>query len=506
MLVDAAQLTENSRLEADVVIAGGGVAGIALARQLADAGLSVLILESGGEKPEQRTQSLYQGTMTMGGPGNDPRPLNDYLLSSRLRCFGGSGNVWGGKCAPLDPVDFEKRDWIRHSGWPIDRAALQPFYDRACALLELPSFGVQPASVVGPHEPLLAGRASSLAIRPRCYTRYTGAGPGDAYASFKRTASDHARVSVYLHANVTAIKLDPDGRRVQSLEVRELDGRRHSAVGRAYVLAAGGIENVRLMLVSNDVHRDGIGNHSDWLGRAFQGHTTISQGDSTCMSLLREESQLGLFDNQQRTKPHAVIGLSDAAQHRYRTTNFTATLMDDRAAAPATEACLAKLAQRIADVPATARRHIYFMIEHTPNRNSRITLSRTQRDELGLPRVHLDMRYGEPEFDSIGAAIGCLASELGRLEIGRVRWGGKRDQLVQLMESPSRHHMGATRMARSPREGVVDEQCRVHGVDNLYVAGSSVFPTSGIANPTLTLLALTFRLGDHLAAATKGSA
>ena len=75
--------------------------------------------------------------------------------------------------------------------------------------------------------------------------------------------------------------------------------------------------------------------------------------------------------------------------------------------------------------------HVYFMIEHTPNRDSRITLSAKQRDELGLPRVHLDMRYGEPEFDSIGAAIGCLATELGRLDIGRVRWGGKRDQLVQ---------------------------------------------------------------------------
>ncbi len=506
MLIDATELTESSRLESDVVIAGGGVAGIALARQLADAGLSVLVLESGGEKPEQRTQALYQGTMTMGGPGNDARPLNEYLLSSRLRCFGGSGNVWGGKCAPLDPVDFDKRDWIRYSGWPIDRAALQPFYDRACELLELPSFGAEPASVVGTDEPLLAGRTSSLAIRPRCFTQYTGAGPGDAYASFKRSASDHARVRVCLHANVTAIKLGADGRRVESLEVRELDGRRHTAVGRTYVLAAGGIETVRLMLASNDVHHEGVGNHSDWLGRAFQGHTTISQGDSTCMALLREESKLGLFNNQQRTKPHAVIGLSDAAQHRYRTTNFTVTLMDDRKAASAAEGCITKLSQRLADAPATARRQVYFMIEHTPNRNSRITLSRAERDELGLPRVHLDMRYGEPEFDSIDTAIGYLASELGRLEIGRVRWGGKRDQLVQLMQSPSRHHMGATRMARSPREGVVDEHCRVHGVDNLYVAGSSVFPTSGIANPTLTLLALTFRLGDHLGATMKAAA
>jgi choline dehydrogenase-like flavoprotein len=282
-----------------------------------------------------------------------------------------------------------------------------------------------------------------------------------------------------------------------------LSGRRHSAVGRAYVLATGGIENVRLLLASSDVHREGIGNHSDWLGRGFQGHTTISQGESTCMSLLREGSQLGVFDNQQRERPHAVIGLSDAAQHRYRTVNFTATLMEDRVAAPQDEECVAKLAQRIAAASAIARRSVYFMIEHTPNRDSRITLSRDRRDELGLPRLHLDMRYGEPEFDTMAAAIGCLANELGRLDIGRVRWAGRREELVKCMNGPSRHHMGATRMATSPRQGVVDEQCRVHGVGNLYVAGSSVFPTSGIANPTLTLLALTFRLGDHLTAAAK---
>jgi choline dehydrogenase-like flavoprotein len=504
MLIDAAQLTENSRLEADVVIAGGGMAGIALARQLADTGVSVLILESGGEGQEPRTQSLYEGTMTLSGPGNDPRPLNEYMIASRVRCFGGSGNVWGGKCAPLDPVDFQQRDWVRHSGWPIDRAALQPFYDRACALLELPRFGEQPTSVVGPDEPLLAGRSSSLAIRPRCYSRYTGLAPSGEYAAFKRAASEHPRITVCLHSNVTAIKLDRDGRRVESLEVRELDGRKHSAVGRTYVLATGGIENVRLLLASNDVHRDGVGNHSDWLGRGFQGHTTISQGEDTCVSLLREDARLGLFDNQQRARPHAVIGLSDAAQRRYRTVNFTATLMDEHAAAPKPEGCIATLAQRIAAAPATARRSVYFMIEHTPNRDSRITVSRERLDDLRLPRVHLDMRYGEPEFDTIAVAIGRLATELGRLDIGRVRWAGKREQLVQCMASPSRHHMGATRMARSPQQGVVDEQCRVHDVDNLYIAGSSVFPTSGIANPTLTLLALTFRLGDHLAAAMKG--
>jgi choline dehydrogenase-like flavoprotein len=127
-------------------------------------------------------------------------------------------------------------------------------------------------------------------------------------------------------------------------------------------------------------------------------------------------------------------------------------------------------------------------------------LVRDDPDDLGLPRIRLDMRYNELEIDSLERSIRMLAAELGRLGAGRLQWSGRRDRIVAMMGSPSRHHMGTTRMSTSPNDGVVDEQCRVHGIDNLYVAGSSVFPTSGIANPTLTLLALGYRLGDHLIA------
>ena len=139
------------------------------------------------------------------------------------------------------------------------------------------------------------------------------------------------------------------------------------------------------------------------------------------------------------------------------------------------------------------------MTEHTPNRDSRLTLVRDELDELRLPRIRLDMRYNELEINSLERSIRMLAAELGRLGAGRLQWSGRRDRIVAMM-SPSRHHMGTTRMSTSAHDGVVNEQCRVHGVDNLYVAGSSVFPTSGIANPTLTLLALAYRMGDHLIA------
>ena len=503
MLIESRELDEGGVIDADVIVAGGGMAGITLARQLGDAGVDVAMLESGGMAPSPRAQALYEGRMTLGAPGNEERNLDDYLGSSRVRCFGGSGMRWGGKCAPLDAIDFEKRDWIPHSGWPVTREQLQPFYDRACSTLRLASFGSTPQSVTGAPDPLFGERSTAFTLRPRRYTLVTGA-IGNAYDDFRRSASDHPRVRVYLDSTVTRVRLDKEGRRVQTLDVRELSGRRRSARARVYILASGGIENVRLLLVSNDVHRTGLGNHSDWLGRAFQGHTVISRSETTSLSLHRPEATLAMFNNADLDKPHAVIGASDAAQRKDRTVNFTATLMPRDAAPAATEVAVSALAQRLSKAGERSRRGVYFMIEHTPNRDSRLTLTPDALDELGMPRIRLDMRYNEIELESFERSVRAFAAELGRHDAGRMQWSGGREQLVRFMASPSRHHMGATRMATAASQGVVDEQCRLHGVENLYVAGSSVFPTSGIANPTLTLLALAHRLGDHVAATLKG--
>jgi choline dehydrogenase-like flavoprotein len=498
MLIQTSALESGSLIESDVIIAGGGMAGLALARQLGDAGLDVAVLESGDTRADPRTQALYAGRMTLSAPGCEPRSLDDYLKASRARQLGGSGNVWGGKCAPLDPIDFEKRDWIAYSGWPVTRSEMQPLYDRACALLGLGLFGEAPESILGRKDPVFSGASPAFTVTPRRYSRATGP-TSAAYGEFKQSAADHARVRIYLNANVTRVRVRSDGRHVDELEVRELDGRKHRARGRAFILALGGIENVRLMLVSNDVHAAGIGNHSDWLGRAFQGHTTISQ-KHTALSLHRERAELAMFNNQDLKNPHAVLSTTAAAQRKARSANFTATLTDVSADVPATTTALVTVASRLAAAQARTARGVYFMTEHTPNRDSRLALVQGDLDELGVPRIRLDMRYNELEMDSLERSIRMLAAELGRLGAGRLQWNGRRGDLVRMM-SPSRHHMGTTRMSTSARDGVVDDQCRVHGIDNLYVAGSSVFPTSGIANPTLTLLALACRMGDHLVAA-----
>jgi choline dehydrogenase-like flavoprotein len=498
MLIDARELPEGSVIEGDVIIAGGGMAGITLARQLGDAGLDVVILESGGITSDQRTQALYDGRTTLACARGETKDLGDYLHASRVRYFGGSGNVWGGKCAPLDPIDFEKRDWIPYSGWPITRAQMQPFYDRACNTLTLQQFGATAQSVIGRRDPVLAERSDSFTLRPRRYTATTGA-IGSAYETFKRSTAEHRRVRVYLHANVNRVRVAEDGENVEHLDVLELNGRRHSARARTYVLALGGIENVRLLLASNGIHRTGIGNHSDWLGRAFQVHTVISRDANTSLSLHCPQDQLAIFDNTKRDQPHVVIGASDTAQRKHRSVNFTATLTRPPSDDSPRSAAVPILARRLSGAAERAHRGVYFMIEHTPNRDSRLVLVPDDLDELGMPRIRLDARYNEIDIESFDRSVGMLARELGRLNAGRVQWRARREELLSLMGGPSRHHMGATRMATSRVDGVVDEHCRVHDISNLYVAGSSVFPTSGIANPTLTLLALVHRLGDHLA-------
>lgn len=496
MLIDAEQLEDGARLTAPIAIIGGGLAGIALGRQLADAGLDVAIIESGGHTPDPRIQELYAGTMTVGSGGTFER-FDEYLTASRIRAFGGSGHVWGGKCGALDPMDFEKRDWVEYSGWPLTRAAMHPYYDRASDLLAVPRF-TAPLPSRAP-ESIFERQSTRFTPRGRAYTRYSGALPNSPFKDYTNAALQHPRITVYLHANVTRIALRADGRRVDALDIRTLTGRRHSMHADTCIVAIGGIENVRLLLASNDVVHDGIGNHSDWLGRGFQGHSTISPRPTT-ICLVRAMDTLSSYDNTRLDRPHTVVGTSDAAQRKGKHLNFTMTLAGKSDSAPSVSVAVADVAARLARSTTVSHMNVYFMTEHPPNRDSRISLASGDRDRLGMPRVRLDMRHQESELDSLEGSIAMLARELGRLGIGRVQWSGTRDDWKASMKSLSRHHMGATRMAASPSDGVVNEHGRVHGVDNLFIAGSSVFPTSGIMNPTLTLLALGFRMGDRLIA------
>jgi choline dehydrogenase-like flavoprotein len=509
MLIDTRELPPNTRIEADLAIIGGGIAGIALARQFEQSGIDVCILESGGEEPEKEVQDLYSGSAQMLGPDGTSRNIDEYLTSSRVRFYGGSGNAWGGKCVPLDPADFRERSWVPDSGWPITRAALQPFYDRACDLFDIPHFPADASAHWTAERPAVDLGDAGLQSLPRYFTRCTGATAENTFTGFKAGVSDSARTRVYLNANVRDIRLRKDGGSVEALEVVTLEGVHHEARARCYVLATGGIENARLLLASNDVAQAGIGNANDLVGRFFQGHVTLglyegAGGRNTSFCLSRLDRPFGLYVDGNRGGAQAVFGPTWEAQQHARLCNCTLTPFDvwyathrsSKAIMDLTRLMDGALEHPTVDAGGLGHFQFFFMLEQSPNERSRITLT-NERDSLGMRRVHLDWDFNESDFAELDRAIAFFRRELGRTGQGRIEWPLLRQEVIDNM-SMSRHHNGSTRMHVSRDRGVVNADCRVHDAGNLYIAGSSVFPTGGIANPTLTLVALAMRLSDHL--------
>jgi choline dehydrogenase-like flavoprotein len=501
--IDARALPDASRIETDLVIIGGGMAGITLARELAGGPIRVAILEGGGREIDMENQALYAGTGVMRGPGNPDRPFNDYPVQSRIRALGGSGHVWGGKCGPLDPGDFAARDWAPRSGWPVTREQLQPFYDRACDLMDIPRFGPDTPVLQDPaRRPLALDQRDGFFPAPRYFSKISGGADKAAFDAFRTDFASAPNITVYLHANVTRIRQTARGDAVEGLDIACLDGKRHTATGKTYVLATGGIENARLMLAS-----DGIGNQNDLVGRFFQGHVTYAMDGDTetegsAVSLSQGASP-ELYVPKGRAQPHCVIGSGLTGQARMKAGNFTLTLYNGGPPGEGTptQAETKAIRQTAARVDGGAGEGqllgCFAMTEQFPNPDSRITLNRSSLDPLGMPRVHLEWVYSDRDWESFERSTAGMADALGASGQGRLCWPIQRQDYVANCNA-SRHHMGTTRMHRNPGQGVVDPDSRVHGVANLYVAGSSVFPTSGIVNPTLTILALTLRLADHL--------
>lgn len=494
-VTDARTLPDASLIEADLIIIGGGLAGLAIAHEFAGSSTRVVVLESGGPDPDPEIQNLYDGPGVMSGPGNPDRPMDAYLRQSRVRALGGSGHVWGGKCGPLDAVDLRVRPSVALSGWPFDRAQLKPFYDRACDRLKLPRFPEDGGAPEGPALPPISLPDGDLRPSPRAYSPISGRRDAAAFAAFRDAPGQAANIHVHTHANVTGIRLSPDGA-VSDLEIRCLTGTRHAARAARYILAAGGVENARLLLASS------VAGGSDWVGRGFQGHVVIStaendpRGDSEIA--FTTTADLALYDNAALDRPHAVFVLAPETQARLNAGNCTLTL-DVRPKPPAPAGTAGAAAEQLAAAieGAGPRRHDYFLMsEQAPHPDSRITLS-DQTDALGQPRARLDWRYTQADWDSLAASARGFAAAFGAQGLGRLRWPVETPDILTSM-GPSRHHMGTTRMSPDPAQGVVDADCRMHGVSNLFIAGSSVFPTSGLVNPTLTLIALAVRLADHL--------
>lgn len=546
MITDAYELEDGTALRADICIVGAGVAGIALALRLMGSGRSVLVLESGGERAEEQTQSLYAGEVA-------DEALHSPPDRYRLRRFGGSSGIWGGRCVPFDAIDFERRPWIWGSGWPFGLRDLLPYYDEANRLCEAGRFAytAEQAFPRGGARPIIAG------FRGRRFTddaleRFSC--PTDFGRRYRDRLLAGRDVHVLLHANATEIRTGSDGARADHLAVKTLRGRGFTVHAGRFVLATGGIETPRLLLASRDRHAAGIGNAGDWVGRTYMCHIAGTLGelgaaDPDAVWHGYEVSQDGVYCRRR-------FALTPAAQRDLGVGNFVARLHHPRIADPAhrtgplSALYLAKpligfeYSKRLHGEgrvsAATWSRHVRnvaldpfgtagfllhwarertfaerkfpsvivrpsgglysldFHAEQEPNPDSRIRLS-PDRDRLGMQRVRVEWRHTTGDMHTVREAVHALAEDLEASGCGRLRYDPAQVEAHALRDGAyGGHHIGTTRMAACPTRGVVDADCRVHGVSNLYVAGSAVFPTSSQANPTLTIAALALRLGDHL--------
>jgi choline dehydrogenase-like flavoprotein len=490
--IDARTVPEGTILQPDLAIVGGGPAGIAMALALANSPLRVVLLESGGMTLDTKTQALYDAGET-GAPYLS-------LEASRIRFLGGGTNIWGGWIRPMDNIDFEERAWMPYSGWPFGVAALKPYYPRAQTLCEAGPWLFEKAENWSPElGPMLALGEGGVVNRWFQFSKMRGSVLPTQFGV--RYADDLKRVrnlSTYLYANVTRLGLAPGGAKIDTLDVATLGGHKFKVRPKAAVLAMGAVEIARLMLASNDVMPAGVGNANDLVGRFFADHpiprniaTLILFDGKLAPYYLQNQTikggimRAGLFPSEKYRRAHQVLDSSVTIESE--------TKLDDlgKAALAATAAGLG------VDAGNAVAYSLGGGCEVTPDPERRFTLE-PERDALGMPRLKLHMRIADSDFAHFRATLKELGRQLLVSRTGTLRLNLKeRAQWLEGLDWGN-HHMGTTRAHADPKKGVVDANLQVHGVANLFVAGSSVYPTYGAVNPTINLIALALRLVDHL--------
>lgn len=487
MRFDARAVEEGTTLQADVCIVGAGAAGITLALALRDKGLDVFLLEGGGETGSPEQQDIYKGRMA---------GLNTWQLDAcRFRQLGGSTVAWAGWCRPLDAEDFEVQDWMPHSGWPISRADLDPFYVLAHDTCDLADFDYDVESLSTRAERTHFALDPALAVT----SVYHYSPPTRFNLKYGAAIDAAADIALYLNAGVVDI-VSGSGDQVDRVEVGTLEGKRFFVEARAVVLAAGGIENARLLLAGNG--GAGIANGSDTVGRYFMEHphyygASLIVSKSDAVRFYDRFQMAGAYMGVARLMTlRGALALAPAVRAAEGIPNMGLELnqIDLEREHPGVPP--AHMAQLIGKRDAVLMR-IHARVEQRPLPDSRLTLSERDRDALGMPRPILDWQIAREDLLAYRRGFELLGAAFGKAGIGRV-WASVEGEEFKGSPQPGCHHMGATRMAADPALGVVDANLRCHEVSNLYVLGSSVFPTGGYANPTLTIVALAHRLGLHL--------
>lgn len=546
MIEDFNQLGGAAALEADVCIVGGGAAGISLALALGEQGVQVLLLESGGLQAEAATQALYQGSVA------NP-DLHSPADTYRQRRWGGSTTLWGGRCVPFDDIDFEARPYLPHTAWPLPHAELAAHYAQATQLLEAgePHYdATHPANAFMP--PMFAGFESPQ-LSTDTLERFSC--PTDLGQRYARRLALAPTVRVLTYANVTHLQLDRASQEVQSLTVQSLQGRRATARARVVVLATGGLEVPRLLLASNDVQPAGIGNHADLVGRRYMCHIAGNVGELT-VTLPRAQVHHGYARSPLGAYARRRLQVRPSIQREMSLPNMVARLHFPKITDPSHRSgvlsglCLARrfisyeYGKRLNDGEAHGATHLLrhlrnvladpldttaflahwlrhrtlaerkfpsVILRNTSNRfslevhaeqiprlDSRVSLGEGV-DALGQRQLHIDWRYSPADIDGVARSLNVMGQALQQGGVGAFQFDPETlERDLTRYGAYGGHHIGTACMGADPAHSVVNADTQVHGVHNLFIASSAVFPSSSQANPTLLIVALALRLAQHI--------
>jgi choline dehydrogenase-like flavoprotein len=527
LFVDGRSLN-GEQLTPDICIIGGGAAGISLALQFIDQQRPVVLLESGGFELDGKTQALYEG---------ENKSFTDFPLeATRLRYFGGTTNHWGGFTYELRNFDFTPRPYMPVSGWPIPLSQIASYYPGAgklCQLGEMDYTDIDGLQRRAGYAPLpLSGQP----MRPEVALFSPPTRFGTVYREALRRANS---VKVILNSNAQELIADDSAARIERVLVRCIGGARYEVSARVFVIAMGGIETPRLLLLSRRQQAAGLGNQNDLVGRYYMDHPGFTGGQ---FQFSRGAPNLDFFMGYHKVKGNRVYGIftprpdvlikedigdfriqlspfesvpgvasvKRLAEHPFSVDTLTElgfhignVLVDlDQVANAVYRTALHRKEGFLGDnVP--ARRVISgatmaVSAEQVPNPDSRVTLC-DETDVFGQQRVRLTWRLQDVDRRTLARSFRLFAQSVSAAGYGRVRVPPElgtlaADPLIEI----ACHQMGTTRMSDSPKSGVVNGDCKVHGISNLYIASSAVFPRSSWVNPTLTIVALALRLADHI--------
>ncbi len=523
-LPTAAAETCEALSQCDVCIIGSGPAGSTIARELSGTRLRVTILESGGVERTEFADSLNQVV-------NVGRPRVEDQWAVRNRILGGSSYTWGGRCGQFDEIDYEARPWVPYSGWPLEAADFDAFLESTAAYLGLaiaPNLQEEGFWRFANIKPKGAPNADRLMPFFWQFSRHGDDSYRYEYMRFGRQLLKEMPANVTLVTQATVLRVVPvaSGRRVQSVLYAASEGQARELRCEAVVLCGGGIENARLLLMSDDVTPRGLGNDRDLVGRFLMDHPRGPVGTFDLQGSRELQRRLGRY-NVRGHLFRAGVRLSPTVQRDEGLLNCAAWLGEVPSSSdpleavkrmargkPALPSDLITLASNAAFLARGC--YDYFvrhnglprkltaltldaMCEQRPDPESRVTLS-DRRDRLGLRRSQIDWRVHADEARSMRRIAELVAEEFPRLGLPAPQLA---DWVRQGASFPADimdvgHPTGTTRMAESPSRGVVDRDCMVFGVDGLYVSGSSVFPTAGHCNPTHMIVAMALRLAAHL--------